>query len=71
MDDSRYRLFEWMQAGALGDSCIAAVNGGALFAGILIAVAGVWTMPAVGEQPCANPRYAHGISHLLPLRYGS
>ena len=30
-----------------------------------------WSMPAIGEQPCADPRYAHGISHLLPLQYHS
>ena len=38
---------------------------------MLIAIAGVWAMPAFGEEPCANPRYAHGISHLLPLKYES
>ena len=38
---------------------------------MLVAATIPWAMPAVGEQPCANPRYAHGISHLLPLQYDS
>ena len=48
-------------------------NGGiqGLLAGVLILAAGVWAVPAAGEGPCADPRYAHGISHLLPLRYDS
>ena len=25
---------------------------------------------AGGEQPCANPQYRHGISYVLPLKYG-
>ncbi|MDE0450843.1 MAG: extracellular solute-binding protein [Gammaproteobacteria bacterium] len=45
-----------------------AIRGGCL-GGALIVAAIAWSTYALGDQPCADPRYEHGISHLRPLKY--
>ena len=49
--------------------CLGRLRG--LLGWVLVAATIPWSVPAAGEQPCADPRYAHGISHLLPLQYDS
>ncbi|MDE0053554.1 MAG: hypothetical protein OXT64_04770, partial [Gammaproteobacteria bacterium] len=43
---------------------------GGCLGGALIVAAIAWSTYALGDQPCAHPRYEHGISHLRPLKYG-